>query len=196
MPSSPAGYAYDVFFSYKRHSLTLDWTRSVHSTLKYWIMQEVGGREVEMFVDEESIETGDHWPEKLREALRLSRCMVCLWSPAYFQSAWCVSEWKSFRERERRIGKQSHGLIAPMRFHDGEYFPAEAREVQMTDVSPFTYTAPAFRTSPRAMELEEVLKRFAGEVARMIHDAPPFESDRPVVEAPGLPPAKIGLARL
>jgi hypothetical protein len=26
----PADYEYDVFFSYKRHSLTLDWTRGVH----------------------------------------------------------------------------------------------------------------------------------------------------------------------
>ena len=23
-------YAYDVFFSYKRHDMTLDWTRRVH----------------------------------------------------------------------------------------------------------------------------------------------------------------------
>ena len=27
--------------------------------------------------------------------------MVSVWSPLYFQSSWCVSEWKSFLEREK-----------------------------------------------------------------------------------------------
>ncbi len=140
-----------------------------------------------MFVDEESVETGDHWPEKLQHALKSSRCMVCLWSPEYFQSSWCVSEWESFRERERRLKRDSHGLIAPMRFHDGEYFPAEAREVQWTDVAPYTSTVPAFWTSLRAIELEDVLKTFAARVARMIRDAPQFETDwLDCVQAPGL----------
>src|SRR5258708_1993820 len=76
MSPSPTDYEHGVFFSYKRHSLTLDWTTGVHNRLKFWITQAVGGREVEMFVDEESIETGDRWPEKLKEALKLSRCMV------------------------------------------------------------------------------------------------------------------------
>jgi len=197
MSPLPIDYEFDVFFSYKRHSLTLDWTRGVQHRLKYWIMQEAGGREVRMFVDDESVETGDRWPEKLKEALQRSRCMVCLWSPAYFQSSWCVSEWESFRERERRLRMQSHGLIAPLRFHDGEHFPAEAKDVQWTDVAPYTSTVPAFWTtsSPRANELEDVLKGFARVVAKMIHEAPGFEPDWPIVEASGIK-AKIELARL
>lgn len=195
MSSSAVGYAYDVFFSYKRHRLTRDWTRGVHDRLKYWIMQEAG-REVQMFVDEESIETGDHWPEKLKEALKSSRCMVCLWSSEYFRSSWCVSEWKSFRERERRLEMESHGLIAPLKFHDGEHFPPEARNVQWTDVSQFTSTVPVFWKTPRASDLEEVLKPFAAQVARMIQRAPTFEADWPVVQAPGLASAKIVLASL
>jgi hypothetical protein len=193
---SPSDYKYDVFFSYKRHDLTRDWTRGVHNRLHFWITQEVGGREVRMFIDDESIETGDRWPEKLREALRLSRCMVGVWSPAYFQSSWCVSEWESFRERERRLNMQSHGLIAPLRFHDGEHFPEEAKAVQWTDVAPYTSTVPTFWTSPRAIELEDVLKRFAGQVARMIQTAPQFEEDWPIVEAPGHTRARVGLSRL
>jgi hypothetical protein len=41
-----------------------------------------------------------------------------------------------------------------------------------------------------------VLKAFAARVARMIREAPPFEADWPIVQAPGLASAKIGLARL
>lgn len=196
MAAQPSDYEYDVFFSYKRHTLTLDWTVGVHSRLRYWIEQEVGGRTVKMFIDDQSIETGDRWPEKLKDALKLSKCMICVWSPAYFQSHWCVSEWESFRERERRLKMRSHGLIAPLRFHDGEHFPEAARAIQWTDVAPYSYTVSSFWTSHRAIEFEDVLKAFAAQVARMIQNAPPFEPDWPLVEASGFTPAKIGLARL
>jgi hypothetical protein len=98
----------------------------VHKRLQFWLMQELGGREPKLFVDEDNIETGDRWPDSLRDALKASRCMVCVWSPSYFQSSWCVSEWRRFLARERRLNLHSHGLIAPLRFHDGEHFPEEA----------------------------------------------------------------------
>lgn len=189
-------YEYDVFFSYKRHGLTLDWIRGVHRRLQLWVQEEVPNREVRLFVDEESIETGDRWPEKMKKALRHSRCMVSVWSPSYFRSEWCVSEWRSFRERERRMNLRSHGLIAPMRFHDGEHFPEEARDVQWTDVAPYTSSVPAFWSSQRAIELEDILKVLARSVARIAQGAPPFEPDWPIVEASGLVIPKIELARL
>jgi hypothetical protein len=145
-------YQYDVFFSYKRHSLTLEWTKGVVRLLRLWLEHEVG-REISVFVDEDCIETGDRWPEKLREALKCSRCMVCVWSPPYFRSNWCMSEWRSFREREKQLNMTSHGLIVPVRFHDGDHFPEEARDVQWIDVAPYTYTVSAFWASPRALEL-------------------------------------------
>jgi TIR domain len=195
MGPPPSDYAHDVFFSYKRHELTLDWTRGVHQRLKLWLREELN-KEPLMFVDEESIETGDRWPEKIRIALKSSRCMVCVWSPSYFQSSWCVSEWESFRARERRLQMESHGLIAPLRFHDGEHFPPDAQAVQWTDVASYTSTAPAFWKSIRAIELEDVLKPFARSVAGMINRAPRFEADWPVVERDGFPSARITLAKL
>lgn len=192
----PSDYKYDVFFSYKRHDLTLDWTRWVSARLRFWLTQELGVPEAKVFMDEDCIEVGDCWPERLRDGVRLSKCMVGVWSPLYFQSSWCVSEWASFRERERRLNMQSHGLIAPMRFHDGEHFPEEARSIQWLDVAQYTSTVPAFLTSARAMDLEDLLKGFAERLAHTIHDAPPFQTDWPVVDAPALAVPKIGLAKL
>lgn len=191
----PGDYEHDVFFSYKRHDLMLDWNRQVTNRLRFWLTQELG-REASMFVDETHIEAGDRWPDKLREALRLSRCMVCVWTPPYFNSDWCVSEWKSFLARERRAGMQAHGLIAPLKIHDGEHFPPEAKEVQWEDVSLYTATVPAFWSSVRALELEDRIKSFAVSVAKIIGNAPPFEADWPVVDALGTPFPNIGLAKL
>src|ERR1035441_2350496 len=37
----PGDYKYDVFFSYKRHGLTLDWTRRTHGLLQRWLTEEL-----------------------------------------------------------------------------------------------------------------------------------------------------------
>ncbi len=187
-------YKYEVFFSYKRADQTLHWTKQVLDKLKFWLGQEIPGARI--FVDEETIELGDRWPDKLREGLKHSRCMVCVWSPMYFQSNWCVSEWRSFLEREKLLGLKSHRLIAPLRFHDGEHFPEEAQNVQWHDVAPYALTLPVFWQTPRALELEDELKKFVKKLAEIIRYAPPFDAAWPVVEAKGESPPKIELARL
>src|SRR6478609_65977 len=187
----PDDYEYDVFFSYKRHDLTLDWTRQVAQRLRLWLGEELGGNAARIFVDEACIEIGNDWPETLKLALKSSRCMVAVWSPSYFQSNWCVSEWKSFCAREEALNLQPNGLIAPLQFHDGEHFPPEARRVQCADVRPYAVTVPAFWNSPKAIELEERLKSFATSVARIVRTAPPFNPDWPIVEAPGAAIPKI-----
>lgn len=189
-------YIYDVFFSYKRQDLTLAWTRDVSQRLQYWLTEELGGRQAEMFVDEACIEIGDEWPEAIKEALKHSRCMVGIWSPSYFRSSWCVSEWKSFLKRERMLKIAPHGLIAPLKFHDGEHFPRGAQNAEWLDVAPYATTVPAFWNSPNAIELEAKLKTFAASVAQIIRRAPRFRRNWPIVESRGLKPPKIGLARL
>lgn len=190
-------YEYDVFFSYKRDPLILDWIDEVVRRFRFWLTQEMGGAESRVFLDRQRIDMGEHWPEALKAAIRSSRCLVGVWSPSYFQSAWCISEWRSFVAREEVLGLVSpHGLIAPVRFHDGEYFPTDAAAIQSCDVSSYTATLPAFWQTQRAVEFEDVLKTFAHSVAAMIRRAPPFRPDWPIVEAPPLDPPVVPLRRL
>jgi len=179
-------YEYDVFFSYRRHKLILSWIAEFESRLKFWLSQELGGKEAKIFLDYECIEIGEKWPETLRTAVASSRCLVCIWSPTYFQSSWCISEWRSFLAREQKIGLESHGLVAPIRFHDGEHFPEEAKKVQYADFADFTSTSPAFWQTQRAVDCESLLKNFAPSVANLVKRVPPFQPDWPVVEAPAI----------
>jgi hypothetical protein len=94
-----ADYEYDVFFSYKKDPLITEWIANVVSRLEFWLTQELGGRPARIFIDRDHIEIGDRWPDALRHALRHSRSMAAIWSPSYFHSQWCVSEWKSFLAR-------------------------------------------------------------------------------------------------
>ena len=188
-------YQYDIFYSYKRNPHTLHWNRWVRDKLVFWLTQEIGGRKINCFMDEQSIETGEHWPESLQTALKHSRCLVGVWSPEYFQSEWCVSEWKTFVEREKCI--QRVGLIAPIRHIDGEHFPPDAQIVQSIDVREFNSTVQAFLESKKAIKLETRIKELAMRVASIINGAPEFDATWPSVPTPQLNPApKIGLPRL
>jgi hypothetical protein len=107
-----------------------------------------------------------------------------------------MSEWLSFRERER-VANLPDGLIAPIKFHDGEHFPPEAQKRQWVDVSKYAFTFPAFWETERALELEDLLKDLAKDVSRMIANAPAFRPNWPVVDRPNLlPQPQVVLERL
>jgi TIR domain len=86
-------YLYDAFFSYKRDTQSDFWHQMVKDKLAHWLRVELGQPEVKIFFDTEEIHTGDRWRQKIAHALTHSKCLVCVWSPYYFQSKYCVSEW-------------------------------------------------------------------------------------------------------
>jgi hypothetical protein len=174
-------YKYDVFFSYRRHPESDEWHRRVKDKLAYWLEIELGKDEVPIFFDTQEIHSGEQWRERLAEALRSSKAMVCFWSPVYFKSQWCVSEWKTFAKREELFGKN---LVVPASYHDGERFPPKARDKQKLDISDFTSTAAQFWNTERADRFEEkCLKPFAKDIAALIRKAPPFDPGFPLEEA-------------
>lgn len=200
----PGDYQYDVFVSYPREAyarkLISPWLRGVIDRIEYWLRQELEGREPRVFLDEVSIEVGSHWPSLLEEALRTTRCLLPIWSPAYFQSPWCRAEWQSFLAREQTLGRETGSLIVPIRFHDGEWFPEEAQAVQQLDVSALTATTKAFWKTKRADELDQLLRGFAWDLARAVKSAPAFDPSWPVITpGPGdipAPPKARAMRRL
>lgn len=196
MANGPSDYVYDVFFSYKRNPMSASWNRWVYDQLRFWLTEELGGRPANIFMDERDIEAGEIWPKTIQEAIRHSRCLVCVWQPSYFQSSWCVSEWRSFRAREGGDAASRTSLIAPLVYHDGEHFPKEAQDTQSCDVSTYASTLRAFLEGPKMAEFEDVLKSFSKRVAAMVTNAPPFDPNYPIVPARGFEEPKIGLERL
>ena len=175
-------YEYDVFFSYKRDAQSDGWHHAVMEKLKFWLKQELNKLDVPVFFDTEEIRTGVRWRSKLADALKSSKTMICVWSPLYFQSPWCVSEWKTFAERESRYDKE---LVVPASYHDGDCFPLEAKAKQMLDLSNYTSTAARFWETELAVEFDmKYLKRFAKDVAALVRKAPPFDPNFPLVEVP------------
>lgn len=173
-------YQYDVFFSYKRDPESDHWNQTVKDKLEYWLRQEPGIGDVEIFLDTEEISTGQRWKDTIETALRTSRCAVCMWSPQYFESKWCVSEWLTFEQRGQALDAD---LVSPARYHDGSHYPEAAKARQAVDFSPFAYTVPHFWKSEKAFEFEDPLKKFAKNLAHIVKSAPEFREDFEVVIA-------------
>jgi len=57
------------------------------------------GENVEIFFDTQELKNGVEWQERLGAALKDTRVIVCLCSPAYLKSAFCAKEFEIFRLR-------------------------------------------------------------------------------------------------
>jgi TIR domain len=188
----PGDYAYDVFISYKREpkdeELLTPWIKEIVKRIRLWLGMSLGGADARMFFDTEVMKPGAPWPFVLQQAVRTSRCLLPIWSPAYFRSPWCVAEWHSFVARERLIGPDA-SLVVPITVHDGQWFPTEARRVECLDISQYAATTAAFWETRRADELDVLLRAFADDLARVVESAPPYQPDWPVlIEPPSTPP--------
>ncbi len=195
----PDDYQYDVFLSYSNTPDVRDWVLNhFYPNFCPALRQALGGRDERVFIDREGVKTGQHWPQRLRQAIRDSVCLVPVWSPVYFQSNWCWSEWKSFCKREEVLGLNldTETLVVPVVHNDKEWFPAEAREVQWHDFSELNYRTPAFRDTPQYVEFERQIQCFAKRVAEVARAAPPYDADWPIVDEAAPPPPAAPMPRL
>ena len=193
------GYRYDIFISYRRSQVVRDWVHNhLLGELRAWLTESMP-RDPSIFVDEE-IEVGDHWPTALEQALLRSRCMVCVWSPPYFRSRWCMAEWKTMEARLDHLrmagGTELPRLVYPLRFHDGDLFPPEAKDTQWRDVTRYTDYRPSYRETAGYRAFMEEVKAMAGDLATILAAAPPWESSWPVVRPEPLDALDISQPRL
>lgn len=180
LSKEPSGYKYDIFLSYHRGTVSDDWVNRLVEILTSYVSSYLG-REVVIFFDREDVLSSTSTHAALADALRKSRCMVCLWSPRYFSSDWCITEWETFLRREEEVNQK---LIIPARIHGGEHFPVRAKEIQMADFSQYFSLASAFWESQLAVEFEKQLKPFSENVAATLQSSPEFSDDFPFIEVP------------
>jgi hypothetical protein len=190
-------YEYDLFLSYRRGAPVGDWVRNHFlPELKNWLPLELG-RPARIFVDDESIALGSSWPTALQNALRMSRCLLAVWSPDYFWHEWCVAEWQSMRERARRLDLRDPGtIVLPVVFHDGDNFPEEAKDTQSLDFRPHSIHVPAFAQTTRYVDFIEAVKRLCAHLAPCVKKAPLWQPDWPIVTPAAYTPPNAGLPKL
>lgn len=175
-------YQYDVFISYRGTSR--EWLRELFlPTFKDFLAEEVG-EGVQVFVDWHDIGAGDAWNERLKNGLALSRCMVSLLLPTYFESHWCKKEFAVFEHRSRQNGMLSfqmpHGLIIPIILHGlgGRPFPSAVDETQCLNYQKFYVpNTQGFKQLKKFPRLQEEIKALARRVADTLLNTPEWHPD-------------------
>ena len=116
----PDDYQHNVFISYKRDPIQDAWLRDHFVRLfSAAVREEIAGAcgrlPAGIFFDQavisdenrqfdlNGIDPGQQWRDALADALKSSRCLVALWSPLYFFSEWCKTEWTTFRKRSDQL---------------------------------------------------------------------------------------------
>ncbi len=68
------------------------------------------GRELRVFFDQDSIEEGRDWRQRLGEGIRQSRLFLAFLSPNYLTSPNCLWEWEEYLRREHSSARGDDGL--------------------------------------------------------------------------------------
>jgi hypothetical protein len=131
---------------------------------------------------------GVDWKENLKKVLPRTRILVAILSPHYFRSAWCMAEFESVVEREKKLGlgkvQYPQGLIYPVLFSDGECFSEVGRVKFWKDLSEWRYHWPQFRNSLTYLEFDKAMREVAKELVKQYAAVPPWSADFPVITNP------------
>ncbi len=173
-------YQYDVFLSYNRKFPHGQWVDEIFYPLFVPYLEDALNQKVLIFKDTEEINTGSAWPHRLKNAAVHSKCMVSIFSPAYFLSEWCMKEFAIMFYRQKQLGyltqKNPDGLIVPVKIFDGEHFPEYANFLQMLDCRDLFLVGEGMKQAKSYMDLQTRLQRWVYNVAKVIKNAPEWDN--------------------
>jgi hypothetical protein len=146
------GFAHDVFLSYS--SIDNDvhvndgrgWVDVLHDKLLRQLMPRLGVRDLEVFIDRETMQSNLPITSQLVDAARNSAVLLVLMSPSYLKSPWCDRERSEFLDA---VGQRAAGSMVVVRARpvDRDAQPEEFRDLQGVEF--FTFASNVARTSRR-----------------------------------------------
>ena len=174
-------YEYDIFLSYNTEFPFGTWVQENLIPFLRPYTENTINRKVKIFHDRDGISTGDSWPERLKNAIAHSRCMVAVWSPSYFNSEWCMNECAVMLNREKRLGYRTsttpNGLIVPICVFDGQHFPEFAKEIQYGDCRDYARVGEGFKKTTRYIEFQDHLVGWTRDIVESINAAPEWAEE-------------------
>jgi len=86
----------------------------LRKTLELGVQVVTGDRNFKIFQDVDGVELGQHWPERLAQALNEATFLIPILTPLFFSSEACREELDRFMDGERKAGRND--LILPIYF--------------------------------------------------------------------------------
>lgn len=184
------GYESEIFISYRRTDTVGRWVRNHFLPRLEARLNENSAVPINVYCDL-LIEEGEDWAQALRDKLKRSKLLLAVWSADYFRSSWCMTEWQSFRERERALagppGAPRH-LVYPVRYADGNAFHPDAKATQCTrDFSALNCPDDVFRDCPDWVRFDALVTQVAVDLVDRLGHIPGWRDDFPIVQPQPLP---------
>ena len=176
----PMSYKYDIFLSYSRKSLYEDWVNEIFLPLFKLYIEETLNRDINIFLDTASVAGGSAWQNKIKNAMVYSKCMISVWTPAYFRSQWCVKEFSVFHKRQTTLNyltlEKPEGLIIPIQLFDGTHYKEYLDLIQALDCRNYNRVGEGIKKTSRYIDFQDVLLEWIKDVANVIKSAPPWDN--------------------
>lgn len=99
------GHDFEIFCSYTHGDNDDGWVEGFVAAL-ISTYRKLTGQGPRVFLDRESIITGEVWEQKIRVALEASQILMAVISPSFIRSEWCRQEWNVFTKRETKLREQ------------------------------------------------------------------------------------------
>lgn len=181
------GYEYDVFVSAASGSPVEEWVDNHFlGMLRVHLSNEMADEPKVFWYKEQG--PGVDWKKNIEKELSRSRILVAILSPHYFRSDWCMAEFESVIEREKKLGlgelERPEGLIYPVLFSNGDCFSDVGRIKYWRDLSKWRYQWPQFRDTKKYIEFDDEMRNVGKELKKQIEGAPRWRKDFPVIDQP------------
>jgi hypothetical protein len=204
----PHDYAYDVFLSYRRGERLQPGGGFKLAEEGRWLhevfLPDFRARldhvypQARIALDTE-IPSGSQWEPELHRRVLRAKCLVAVWSPMYFRSEYCRSEFHTVlvRQQAQQASGRSQPIVIPVVFSDGEWFDDDAKGLQYRrDFSPFSGYVKPIQAEQLRGDFVAALDGLCREVAAAIHAAPPLDTAWRWCHKEPLPPAHFPLPSL
>jgi hypothetical protein len=180
------GYRYDVFVSYTwRVRRAQQWVRDVlHPPLTEFLELEAKISPDRVFLDERAVRPGMDVETKVHDALRDSRMLLAVLSPQYFDSGWCLTEFHTMLDRQRRTGTR---VIYPLAVWDGDKYAAEAQRLAPRNFNQWG----TLERNMRRKRFSDTVRELAKELEPLVRGCPTHDPSWAVTLHPDPPERDI-----
>ena len=160
-------YRYKAFISYRHQSPDQDIAQKLHKDIENFgipsaLKKSRGIAKMgRVFRDQEELPLSSDLGEDIHAALEQSEWLICICSPRYLQSKWCLEELRYFLA----LGRRDHILTVLAEGEPEDSFPEELRfreeDGRLIEVEPLA-------ADVRASSAEGALKKLSGEKLRIL----------------------------
>jgi cellulose biosynthesis protein BcsQ len=151
---------YDIFISYRSNQITNAWLKGFIPLLSSWLASLLGYTP-RIFFDSSEVTAEAEFLSYSERALRSSRSMLVVITPAYAKSPSCMRELETFAGR-------SDSAIVPILVQTTEPLPEILRSRQYCDLRDYYFVGGGFTQSPLYVDFQKQVRSLAEDIAALI----------------------------